>query len=226
MSYHIPINFRKLKSACEVFEFMDTVHETRTKEIESILLAIWHELPSTFRDTNDRYDAFRLDRPFILDALQLRYVYWPEYNLLGAVGYPEILGKETAKLFPCHVYFQNQSDQDYDYGTYDGIPLFQQIAEQIRKSKDAVLDNLTCDDASVDHEAVDYDLKSQVYKTIEKLLDIDSYVYEDTPRNAHVMTTAYLKYAYGITDLQAHYARIYEARKTTRKGHAEKHDME
>lgn len=221
MSYHVPMHLKQLNSPNEVFGLLDLVHDTRKKDIDDILIAIWHELPSRFHETEDRHDAFRLDKPFMLDALQTRYIYWPEWNLIGLIGFPNVIGKNTLELFPCHVYFQNQSDQDYDYETYDGIPLFRQITRQIRQTKGIMVDNLTDDDPDVDHESIDYDLKSLVYKTISDLLGIEEYVYDDKPKKAHVLTESYLKYAYGITDLQGHYMALYNRFQDSKKGNDE-----
>lgn len=217
MSYHMPVHFKQLKSPNEVFEVIDQVYDARKSDVPEILVSIWHELPSSFRDIEDKHDAFRLDEPFILSALQQKYIYWPELNLLGLVGYPHSLGRDTCDIFPCFLYFQNQSDQDYDFDSYDTIPLFRQIARQIEKTKGMVVDNLP--DGNLD--GIDYDLKSLVYETITGLLGIEDYVYEEKLTNAHTFTVSHHKHPYDTMDLQGHYMALYDTFHHNTKGNDE-----
>lgn len=64
-----------------------------------------------------------MDEYWLNTLFTSRFVYWPNYDLLGVSGYK--FPGEIENWFDGHFTFQNSSDQDYDYETWPaGIDLF------------------------------------------------------------------------------------------------------
>lgn len=69
------------------------------------------------------------DRYWLHALFELHFVFWPKYNLLGLIGdsYPEKVLKDT---LPYSVYFQNNTDQDYELTEWPPLPLFEKVIAQ------------------------------------------------------------------------------------------------
>lgn len=79
-----------------------------------------------------------MDEYWLNTLFTSRFVYWPNYDLLGVSGYK--FPGEIENWFDGHFTFQNSSDQDYDYETWPaGIDLFATRINRVKNADDSNL---------------------------------------------------------------------------------------
>jgi hypothetical protein len=88
-------------------------------------------MPSINKDyllkNDSEYGKDQLDRAWMRNSVfSYRFFYIPEHNLLGVFGVPDAV----KDIFDLTCYFQNSCDQDYPFTDWNGIPVFEQIAEK------------------------------------------------------------------------------------------------
>lgn len=132
MSYSCQISFKQIKGE-DVFDFFKSLKNKATENLENIA------------DENYTFSPlfssiYTLDKDLIIDkdmklkirdwakrsVFTYRYFYDKEDKILGIYSLPNCL----TNLFDCTVHFQNSCDQDYDFSTWNGIKMFEKIAQQ------------------------------------------------------------------------------------------------
>lgn len=81
----------------------------------------------------NREEEYELDTKaynWAVTVFSYRWFYLESENLLGVFGVPDSL----KFMFDAYYYFQNSTDQDYDFNEWVGIPIFEKIAEKWKKS--------------------------------------------------------------------------------------------
>lgn len=120
---------------------------------------------------NER-DAYEILSGYLSKIFTVKFVYWPENKLLGISGrdWPD----EAQALFPFIVYFQNSTDQDYEYETWDDrIPFFaeKKAAVMALSNKEVLQQEKKW---GVD---IDYHRKSLLYRKIVDELELMGWLY-------------------------------------------------
>ena len=105
----------------------------------------------------------------------LRFVYFEEYKVLALIGHGYNF---LNKFFDGGVYFQNSTDQDYNYRIWDKIPPFKAIADRIKDmSKEELLEYLNRRNYGIDEEDISRDVeyfkRTAVYDTIYSSIEKD-----------------------------------------------------
>lgn len=113
------------------------------------------------------------DRFWLKNLFQIEFLYWETYGLLGVCGIhlPDI----SRKAVP--VYFQNSTDQDYEYKTWNGISVFEKIVKEVQMLPGTEILNLAgiCDEEDVPD--VEYYRQTAVYEKIYEMLDLGSWLW-------------------------------------------------
>ena len=66
-------------------------------------------------------------------SISMSFYFWPEYDLVGTIlNYGS--NKELEKLYDCSFYFQDSTDADYPYSSYEGLP--EKLLEHFQKEDD------------------------------------------------------------------------------------------
>jgi hypothetical protein len=146
MSYYCEISFKKIK-ADRVFDFFTEMKRVCSEHIEEIAEDNYVFTP-VFKDFNkikdyldsldgdtlssqDLYDiaqsVFKSTRDHAkLNMFTFRYFYLPKEEILGVFSTHECI----RDLFDLTHSFQNSSDQDYEFSSWDGIDIFEDIAKK------------------------------------------------------------------------------------------------
>ena len=136
------------------------------------------------------FDIKRGDREYLQNIFNYKFIYWKRFKLLGIIGRYEKTNPDTM----VDICFQNSSDQDYDYETWnvllDDDASRQEIKQLIEDTKagnktQTIIDYFKHrwgDDDEVDAEK-DYYRKWYVYARIEDMLDVSGYLYDNSNLN-------------------------------------------
>lgn len=144
MSYSCEISFKNLKPE-NVYDFLVEYKKAVSEHLEDIAKEnVWYS-PLLRHDfeydwakasyTNMSVDLRDKIDTWASKVFQFRYFYLPEHNLLGIFGVPD----SVKEIFDNTIYFQNSTDQDYDFDDWKGVPWFEEIAV---KWKNCSLDEL------------------------------------------------------------------------------------
>lgn len=177
MSYSFGMTFFEAKNKLEAYEkateFVTALISMKTAMEYVRQNAIYFQR-LLFKDEIRDIDCqiARLLGPWLSQLFTIRCTYWPQYNLLGIIGdeWPE-----TCKsLAAGSVYFQNGTDQDYEYECWPtAIPFFKERVDAVKRMTDdevRQISELNCDD-------IEYVRRSLVYQTIAKDLTLDDWIY-------------------------------------------------
>ncbi len=136
MSYSCFISFKTIESE-ELFPFFVQLKNELKNKLPEI--ASDNFLYSPFSSKNVEYneefqkenskarrEIFKEVYSWAKDCFQYRWFYLPEHKLLGIFGLPNYL----YNLFDNTSHFQNSVDQDYEFSYWNGIPLFESIAQK------------------------------------------------------------------------------------------------
>lgn len=193
MSYSFGMFFKQMNDADEVITFVGQIMKLARENAKEMIESGRYYRPSnrccdfnvkTSKEKEmDVYFKRELDKRWLYSLFNFHFVYWKDFHLLGLSGYS--FCKDIDGLFDCHVTFQNGTDQDYEYETWnDKISIFKQIKESVA--------TLTVDDILSAYEAgkkdwhtkeeieksFEYHAKSYLYELIyDKTLDLDSWLY-------------------------------------------------
>ena len=184
MSYSFGMCFKKVRNKKEAYDFALSFTKKCYENANEMLEDEKHYIPTHRKYVfgEKAYEFNDVDRFWLYDVFNIRFIYWKKYRLLGIVGdnYP----KECMDMIDTSVYFQNSCDQDYEYDTWGKkIPLFRTIilfnkyknAKQILKIKNKKYDDYTIEEIEKD---LDYHKKSLVYHTIFEKLSLDNWLYK------------------------------------------------
>lgn len=177
MSYSFGMTFFEAKNKLEAYEkateFVTALMSTKTA-MEYVRQNAMYFQRLLFKDEMRDIDCqiARLLDPWLSQLFTIRCTYWPQHNLLGITDdeWPE-----TCKsLATGSVYFQNGTDQDYEYECWPtAIPFFKEWVDAVKRMTDdevQQISELNCDD-------IEYVRRSLVYQTIAKDLTLDDWIY-------------------------------------------------
>ena len=172
MSYSVGIHFRETRPS----EVLDTAIQIAKTVSEAKLEII--------QDNKTYAPSYRLqldgngearepmaraaNRYWLYRLFEITFLYWGKYNLLGVIG---CLPEKLAATMP-YVFFQNSTDQDYDFSEW---PKFGFFGDKITQVKSMSLSDIK--------EQFDYEMdegylrRSLVYENISKCLGIETYLY-------------------------------------------------
>lgn len=192
MSYGIDVMFHKADNKLEAFELAQQAMKIIAENAQNIIENNMFYCPLSRMDAKNEGDPDRLywkydeavhqcSRLWIRQLMTYRFMWWPNQKLLGVIGGDSCLEKFGWK----GVYFQNSTDQDYEYSEWADIcPAFDEIvekcknisSEQIQKEADEItLEDYDTDEAWAEH--CDYQRRSAAYQDIFEMLDIESILY-------------------------------------------------
>lgn len=136
MSYHADISFKTIDPS-GLYQFLQAVKDTARKHIDKIAEDEFIYMPSVRYDhlynecrpvvTQDADEAWAKSAVFTM-----RFFYLAEHHLLGVFGVPSAV----QECFDSTIYFQNSTDQDYDFEEWKDVPIFSQIAERWKTATD------------------------------------------------------------------------------------------
>lgn len=177
MSYSFGMTFFEAKNKLETYEkateFVTALISMKTAMEYVRQNAIYFQR-LLFKDEIRDIDCqiARLLDPWLSQLFTIRCTYWPQHNLLGITGdeWPEA----CKNLAAGSVYFQNSTDQDYEYECWPtAITFFKERVDAVKRMTDdevQQISELNCDD-------IEYVRRSLVYQTIAKDLTLDDWIY-------------------------------------------------
>lgn len=186
MSYAFGMFFKQIKQD-EVFPFIEKIQKEMREHAKEWIDYNKYYVPSVRSLTNEPKFVKTFMNEYWLNTLfTSRFVYWPDYDLLGVSGYK--LPGEIENLFDGHFSFQNSSDQDYDYEMWPtGIRQFKARIDRIKNADDSTLyecvdkymGEYTMEEIKADPE---YFKKVCIYDMIYEDLQLDDWLYNhDNP---------------------------------------------
>lgn len=178
MSYSATICFKTVKES-ELYSFLKKIKDTCKTKFDDIARNEFIFMPSINKDyllKNDSdYAKEQLDRAWMRNSVfSYRFFYLPEHNLLGVFSIPT----EIKEIFDLTCYFQNSCDQDYPFGDWKGIPIFEKIAEKWKNASNEEVYK-TFGYPEEHEEPIDYDYyrRSCAYDEIWKMCE--NYLYSE-----------------------------------------------
>lgn len=137
MSYSATINFKTVKEG-ELYGFLNQIKDACKEKFDEIAKDNFIFMPSINKDyllkNDSEYAKDQLDRAWMRNSVfSYRFFYIPEHNLLGVFGVPD----GVDEIFDLTCYFQNSCDQDYPFTDWNGIPVFEEIANKWKNATDS-----------------------------------------------------------------------------------------
>lgn len=141
MSYAFGMFFKQIKQE-DLLSFIDKVQAEMRNHAKEWIDYNKYYAPSvrlfTLHSDEFKFAKAYLDEYWLNTLFTSRFIYWPDYDLLGVSGYK--LPGEIENWFDGHFSFQNSSDQDYDYETWPkGIRQFKARIDRIKNADDSTL---------------------------------------------------------------------------------------
>lgn len=136
MSYYATINFKTVKEG-ELYGFLKQIKDACKAKFAEIAKDNFIYMPSINKDyllkNDSEYAKDQIDRAWMRNSIfSYRFFYIPEHNLLGVFGVPD----DVKDIFDLTCYFQNSCDQDYPFTDWNGIPVFEKIANKWKNATD------------------------------------------------------------------------------------------
>lgn len=183
MSYSATICFKTVKHK-ELYKFFGSLKAFCKANFDQIAKDNFIFMPTIRKghmlEQDSQYAKEQLDRAWMRNSVfNFRFFYLPQHNLLGMFNIPTIAGR----LFDATCFFQDSTDQDYDYDDWKGVPLFERIAEKWKDATDEeVIAAHGCPEELRKSENFEYYRKTFAYDEIWKicsefLFSEDSVVY-------------------------------------------------
>lgn len=195
MSYSCLISFKKIPAE-DINDFFIEMKKVAKDNLDSIAEENFSYSPIfrklSFKDSRELQDEidnktlyrelFTAQEDWVKGIFTYRWFYIKEHQLLGVFGLPDSL----YSLFDSTIYFQNSTDQNYDFSDWDDIDLFRSIADKYRNlDLDGVAE--LCDwytkEALQEYNRLDNTRKTLCYKEIwdtyldDKLYDESKGIY-------------------------------------------------
>ena len=129
MSYECLIHFKNIP-ADKVYGFMQTFKTEVLKKMDDIAKDNFLYMPSIgnshlYKDVEERIIR-EIDKAWVHNVFKFRFFYLPKYELLGIFSVPD----GFQDMFDNVTFFQNSCDQNYDFEVWNGVPLFEEIANK------------------------------------------------------------------------------------------------
>lgn len=177
MSYRFTMGFKTLKKD-QLMDFCIDVTESMFTHANTIIEDNLYYIPSNRYHFGDNDQRQITDKMWLNHLFTINFVYWEDKKLLSIAGDATL--HEIKSMFDNWFDFQNSCDQDYDYTCWNGIEYFEQVVDRTKGLSANDLTNMK-DYASYSikelNDDLDYMLKSHVYKTIYKELDLNSWLW-------------------------------------------------
>lgn len=180
MSYNAEINFKTIKEG-ELYAFFKQLKDACKDKFEQIAEDDFIYMPS-IRNSHllknaTEWGTKELDQSWVRNSVfSYRFFYIPEHNLLGVFGTPDAVHE----IFDTTVYFQNSCDQDYDFDTWKGIPVFEEIAEKWKNATDEEIRKKYDEKYGLDDEEdFDYDYQKKTFAYDEIWGMCEKYLYDE-----------------------------------------------
>ena len=124
MSYSFTMSFCEVKNKTEAFDkALAYIKQYQTHKGMSALIN--NRTFPLLTTQAARNNSFAYDQALYV-TFTFRFVYFPKHKILGLVG-------EFDDFSATSVYFQNSTDQDYDYEEWNGISLFEKLAKEVKQ---------------------------------------------------------------------------------------------
>lgn len=138
MSYSCNISFKTMNPAA-LYKFLTGYKAILTSHLEDVAKEEYTYCP-TVRYRECPYDLSNANRrsaaqAWVKAVFSYRFFYLSDHDLLGVYGVPKCM----RWLFDDTVYFQNSTDQDYNFNTWHKIPLFRGIANRWQSYDEAMV---------------------------------------------------------------------------------------
>ena len=173
MSYSFMMSFCEVKNKAEAFDkALAYIKQYQTHKGMSALIN-----NRTFPLLQQaRTNSFAYDQA-LYAAFTFRFVYFPKHYILGLVG-------DFNDFSATSVYFQNSTDQDYDYEEWNGISLFEKLAEEAKQfSPDQIAQYFPEASNKEIQENLEYWRRSCLYQIIYEELHLGKWLYRDYKEN-------------------------------------------
>lgn len=142
MSYSCTVSFKEI-NAEDVYYFLVKVKREILKHIPEIAEDNYVYAPFVryFHKPYSELDSFAEKEcccGWVRQCLTYRYFYHPTEHLLGIYGLPNCI----RDMFDDTIYFQNSTDQDYPFETWDKVKPFRTTAEQYQHNSVVLYDRI------------------------------------------------------------------------------------
>ena len=180
MSYSFGMLFKQVENRYDAINFALDFVKTCDNNAEKMIDLEKYYIPTYSEHIigKEAYQFNAVDRYWLYEIFNIRFIFWEKYNILGIVGttYPE----ECLEKIDANIYFQNSSDQNYEFEEWGtNILLFNEL---VSKYKEETAENLLKENNNYDLEEIkndiDYFRKDCLYSAIMKILDLDSWLYK------------------------------------------------
>ena len=194
MSYGFSILFKQVNSKEEAMEFAlkvtDSVRENALERIQNAKYFIPSHVNFLEGDNKEA------DENWLYSCFTNCFTYWEKYHLLGM--FETRIPSATRKMFDSSVYFQNSTDQNYDYERWNGISFFEETRDSIlnmtQRDLINILDTHWCYDADDEErdklfeniQNDEYYRKSAVYNAIFDKLDLDTWMDDEKTSDSFI----------------------------------------
>lgn len=185
MSYSFGMFFKQCENKEEAYETARKVTGLCLDHSKEIIENSKYYIPSIRLGGSEkeaRRYAHSANQGWLYSLINMRFVYWEEYRLLGFVGYN--YPKEIKVLFDTHQTFQNGTDQNYEFDEWDDkICIFSELKEKCQNmsAKEILEYYLSNNEDWYTEEEIEEDLdyyrKSTLYNMVMDALDLDDWLY-------------------------------------------------
>ena len=166
MSYRFTFYFKNdIKDLKDFLEFQEKVTNSFSLNNFIKLLDTWI-IDKAFLVKKGKLPLNRFYSELYLkcQSISMSFYFWPEYDLVGTIlNYGS--NKDIENLYDCSFYFQDSSDEDYPYSSYEGLP--EKLLEHFKKEDD-------------------YNTASERYHQLCKELKINEILYDKDSQPAHI----------------------------------------
>lgn len=130
MSYRVELSFAEVKDSEDVLSFIAKFTKAAKEGAMDIIRDNVAYIPSLRYPLEGKRNLHYLFNEYwLLNLFTFKFIYLKEYGVLACVTPSYIPFK---KLFTNYTYFQNSTDQDYPYATWDGIKYFEKIRDEVK----------------------------------------------------------------------------------------------
>lgn len=131
MSYYAPISFKTIDEG-SLYAFFKKIKDSCKEKMEAIAKKNFLYLPTLnttkrkiFEGASESVKS-EVNDAWVKSLFSFRFFYLPQHKLLGVFSVPDAI----TNIFDLTVHFQNSCDQNYEFEEWQGVPLFEDIAEK------------------------------------------------------------------------------------------------
>lgn len=167
MSYRFTFYFKKnIKNLKDFLDFQEKVTNSFSLNNFIKLLDTWI-IDKVFlvKEGTLPLNRFYSELYLKCQSISMSFYFWPEYDLVGTIlNYGA--NKDIENLYDCNFYFQDSTDADYPYSSYEGLP--EKPLEHFQKEDD-------------------YDTASERYHQLCEKLKIKEILYDKDNQPTHIL---------------------------------------